>query len=917
MNFQECQLMEHEILKKVVSSTEEWKKFLSCAAKFYKYSFQNQLLIYGQNPEAEAFADPNEWGRVARRVQEGAKAITLYNHHTKHGTEAVYRVYDASQTILLNGQEDKFELWMVDRSQFMQAANKFKQEYPELFAGYRNVSWEATLLEVVRDKVIHVNQHQLTTENLSAAVYAAQYMCIKRLGVEPGTVMLTQKVIPPRTKQIVKFGNCVTAASASFLRETEKMVKSLAKQQTKEYSTGNKVTALKHERNELYENTRTKAVGTELERSAVGKRPAEAVAISRVLPAGIGRPSERGRGGRSAGRPVQTASGTGGNSEQGTDRYVRNGTEALSKAISAGEVSENEKRNYAATTPGGNEHRGYQSGNGYHPSDGRSAGRDRRIEVTRSTEMGRSGEQHHPFSAGNREKQANLRVNSFESKRSGTGSASQNIVFPPNTTVTIYAPKQEKTSFSVNRKDFISVYSAKIKRAISIQDVRIVASDSQMPPEAGNVITAFTGKENDGTGKVRAYLVGNDNQYVMLPEFFAALPHKPFAEQVDKILAAQDLKGREAVYVCDTPQILTNLGLQQMPMLITRTHINSIVSTDKTNTFHPHGIPVEILKGLPYDIANPAMVLKSISKGHQDDLIVVTERVNQENEPVIVTIRPDGVGYYELEPVSSNFITSEYGKGNFLSADKNGNILSHCYLGRMISKNSCLYIDKKKARHAGWSWLQLPRDSARSDFLNNIITQIEKSVNENAYKNIENLTNNEHTILEQKAEPVPAVDNAEQFHIGQTPVPSAESPYPVGTPVYLDGRLLTITEITEYSVKLLDPALTSSIEHVEDQKRFEQLLKRDSRNQKIVDFLPAGYNQVSDDMKDILLNGLLSNDDKAALAEMLKNNEGNGKIAAQLSEMFPADAQTLQHWKRYSRNRFRLVKFTLELVHRE
>ncbi|HCC01811.1 MAG TPA: hypothetical protein DEP60_03845 [Ruminococcaceae bacterium] len=83
MNFQECQLMEHEILKKVVSSTEEWEKFLSCAAKFYKYSFQNQLLIYGQNPEAEVCADPNEWGRVARRVQEGVKPIILYNHHTK------------------------------------------------------------------------------------------------------------------------------------------------------------------------------------------------------------------------------------------------------------------------------------------------------------------------------------------------------------------------------------------------------------------------------------------------------------------------------------------------------------------------------------------------------------------------------------------------------------------------------------------------------------------------------------------------------------------------------------------------------------------------------------------------------------------------------------------------------------------
>ena len=135
MDYQGCQSMKQEILKRVLSNAKEWKKFLSCAAKFYKYSFPNQLLIYGQNPAAKACASSDEWNRVARKVQKNVKPITLYNTNAKHGTEQTYCAYDVSQTEAV--QNDRFRLWKVNRAEIAQLADKLRKEHPALSIGRR------------------------------------------------------------------------------------------------------------------------------------------------------------------------------------------------------------------------------------------------------------------------------------------------------------------------------------------------------------------------------------------------------------------------------------------------------------------------------------------------------------------------------------------------------------------------------------------------------------------------------------------------------------------------------------------------------------------------------------------------------------------------------------------------------------
>ena len=62
--------------KRVSQNRESWMKFLTSAARIYKYPFKEQLLIYAQNPDATACASIELWNeRMHCWVNKGAKEI--------------------------------------------------------------------------------------------------------------------------------------------------------------------------------------------------------------------------------------------------------------------------------------------------------------------------------------------------------------------------------------------------------------------------------------------------------------------------------------------------------------------------------------------------------------------------------------------------------------------------------------------------------------------------------------------------------------------------------------------------------------------------------------------------------------------------------------------------------------------------
>ncbi len=98
----------------VTRSPQEWQKFLATASRFYKsYSFDDQLLIYIQRPDATACADMETWnGKMRRWVNAGSNAIGLIRKGTG-GRPYIQNVHDVSDTHRVRGGKDPW-LWNME-----------------------------------------------------------------------------------------------------------------------------------------------------------------------------------------------------------------------------------------------------------------------------------------------------------------------------------------------------------------------------------------------------------------------------------------------------------------------------------------------------------------------------------------------------------------------------------------------------------------------------------------------------------------------------------------------------------------------------------------------------------------------------------------------------------------------------------
>ena len=164
---------------------------------------------------------------------------------------------------------------------------------------------------------------------------------------------------------------------------------------------------------------------------------------------------------------------------------------------------------------------------------------------------------------------------------------------------------------------------------------------------------------------------------------------KSFAEQVDEALGGV-LPFYTSLKVCDTPQILLDVGCEQLPMLYTQKHLkNAILPPDEKN--HRHGLEIEQIKRLPELLSHPVMIIDSPNR--KDSIIVVTSEVDKSDNPIIVSIKPNGKGRYEVENVSSNFITSVYGRNNFSE-----------YFRKIVQSDNLLFCDKQKSQAMFERW---------------------------------------------------------------------------------------------------------------------------------------------------------------------------------------------------------------------
>lgn len=133
--------------------------------------------------------------------------------------------------------------------------------------------------------------------------------------------------------------------------------------------------------------------------------------------------------------------------------------------------------------------------------------------------------------------------------------------------------------------------------------------------------------------------------------------------------------------------------------------------------------------------------------------------------------------------------------------------------------------------------------------------------------------------------------------IPETEAPTASDPatppYHVGDTVYLENQEYQITELREDTVQLLPSGMSYPIFRAESQERFETLLRADTRNEAINDFLPVNPDTADQDLRDVLAHGLIGAPDKAELSELMRTGKPNREIAQWLGRAFPGIVETM------------------------
>lgn len=229
-----------------------------------------------------------------------------------------------------------------------------------------------------------------------------------------------------------------------------------------------------------------------------------------------------------------------------------------------------------------------------------------------------------------------------------------------------------------------------------------------------------------------------------------------FALEVDQALAGE-LSQYNALKVCDTPEILIQAGCQPLPMLYTQKHLRDAVHPKGKNS-HWHGLAVEQIKQLPELIQEPVMLFDSISPHNPENMLIALLAADQENMPLIVSLRANGTGTYNLEKVPTNFITSIYGRVNFAQ-----------YLERVTEADALLYWNKEKSQEL-FRVLGLPLPQCLERFDSDII--------------IHQSTNIVNSVSEKEVKAETVSENTQQLSLFSEPVPEMNLLGMVGTTAY-------------------------------------------------------------------------------------------------------------------------------------
>ena len=232
---------------------EHWAEFLITAARLYKYSYPDQLMIYAQRPDATACAEYDVWNnKMNRYVRRGSKGIALLDE--SGGYPRLHYVFDVSDTAPRRNALYP-DLWQINESlkepvRSMLAENygvhseSFDQQLADVAGKLVQSYWDnnsSDILGIVDGSyLMSYDDAGRELQFKSAAAMGITYMLLERCGLDPAGWFDEkdfQAVYDFTTPSAVyALGTAVSDCSREVLRQIERTVKTTIRRRNIERS---------------------------------------------------------------------------------------------------------------------------------------------------------------------------------------------------------------------------------------------------------------------------------------------------------------------------------------------------------------------------------------------------------------------------------------------------------------------------------------------------------------------------------------------------------------------------------------------------------------------------------------------------------------------------------------------------------
>ena len=241
-------------VKLLTQNPQEWIGLLASAAKFYKLSFDKNVLVYMQRPEAGLIATMKDWNiRTGRYVNKHSKAIAVLDMSDPKARLTYY--FDFADT---HGDLESFRktmelIWKVENQYKSDLLMRFQEKY-----GTAGKSIEEALVQMVMqqtEKILNLYMEGFAVREPESILYGAPleavkdefatyvqnsavYIVLKKCGLS--TDIISENAFDHIShygslKLFMQLGACSTAAARTVLRQVYQEIENIKEERSRLY----------------------------------------------------------------------------------------------------------------------------------------------------------------------------------------------------------------------------------------------------------------------------------------------------------------------------------------------------------------------------------------------------------------------------------------------------------------------------------------------------------------------------------------------------------------------------------------------------------------------------------------------------------------------------------------------------------